>query len=329
VVLFEIYVPLWQESNLFENDSFRGYFAGKKNHFMTKVNLRGLGVALITPFHDDGTIDWGALSGIIEYQVANGTDYIVALGTTAETPTLSRQEQVDVVRFIVEKVNGRIPVVKGVGGNNTAAVAEEMRCGDLTGISAFLSVTPYYNKPTQEGLYRHYHALSQVSPLPVILYNVPGRTGVNMTAETALRIARDCPNVIATKEASGDLNQIKAIIEGAPEGFQVISGDDAVTTAVIALGGVGVISVFGNAFPKEMAWLVRHALNGDAQHARQKMEADFNALFHLIFVEGNPSGVKCLLSQRGMVRNVVRLPLVPVSHGTSQLIQQELMKLKG
>lgn len=286
-----------------------------------------MGVALITPFNDDGSIDWEGLSRMIEFQVVNGTDYIVALGTTGETPTLSKQERQDVARFIVEKVNGRIPVMKGVGGNNTAEVAEEMQRSDLTGISAFLSITPYYNKPTQEGLYRHFCALSQASPLPIILYNVPGRTGVNMTAETTLRLARDCKNVIATKEASGDLNQIKEIIEGAPEGFQVISGDDAVTTAVIALGGVGVISVFGNAFPKEMAWLVKHALNGDAQHARKKMEDDFNSLFHLMFVEGNPSGVKCLLSQRGMVRNVVRLPLVPVSEETERLIREELSRL--
>ncbi|MDD5345534.1 MAG: 4-hydroxy-tetrahydrodipicolinate synthase [Proteiniphilum sp.] len=294
---------------------------------MTKVNFKGLGVALITPFNDDRSIDWGALSRLIEFQVANGTDYIVALGTTAETPTLSKEEKREVVRFIVEKVNGRIPVVKGVGGNNTAEVAEEMQSCDITGISAFLSVTPYYNKPTQEGLYRHFCSLSQASPLPIILYNVPGRTGVNMTAETTLRLARNCNNVIAIKEASGDLNQIKAIIDGAPAEFQVISGDDAVTTDVIALGGVGVISVFGNAFPKEMAWLVRHALNGDALHARKQMEDEFNTLFHLIFVEGNPSGVKSLLNQRGMVRNVVRLPLVAVSEKTARLIQQELIKL--
>ena len=294
---------------------------------MTKVNFKGLGVALITPFNDDRSIDWGALSRLIEFQVANGTNYIVALGTTAETPTLSKEEKREVVRFIVEKVNGRIPVVKGVGGNNTAEVAEEMQSCDITGISAFLSVTPYYNKPTQEGLYRHFCSLSQASPLPIILYNVPGRTGVNMTAETTLRLARNCNNVIAIKEASGDLNQIKAIIDGAPAEFQVISGDDAVTTDVIALGGVGVISVFGNAFPKEMAWLVSHALNGDALHARKQMEDEFNTLFHLIFVEGNPSGVKSLLNQRGMVRNVVRLPLVPVSEKTARLIQQELIKL--
>lgn len=295
---------------------------------MTKVNFRGLGVALITPFNEDGSIDWGALSNIIEYQISNGTDYIVALGTTAETPTLSKQEKTEVARFIVERVNGRIPVVNGVGGNNTLEVAEEMRSCDTTGISAFLSVTPYYNKPTQEGLYRHFYALSQASPLPIILYNVPGRTGMNMSAETTLRLARDCKNIIAIKEASGDLNQIKSIIDGSPEGFQVISGDDAVTTDVISMGGVGVISVFGNAFPDKMAWLVKHALNGDALNARKQMEEDFNNLFHLMFVDGNPSGVKSLLHQRGMVHNVVRLPLVPVSEHTERLIGEELMRLK-
>ncbi len=295
---------------------------------MTKVNFRGLGVALITPFNEDGSIDWGALSNIIEYQISNGTDYIVALGTTAETPTLSKQEKTEVARFIVERVNGRIPVLKGVGGNNTLEVAEEMRSCDTTGISAFLSVTPYYNKPTQEGLYRHFYALSQASPLPIILYNVPGRTGMNMSAETTLRLARDCNNIIAIKEASGDLNQIKSIIDGAPEGFQVISGDDAVTTDVISMGGVGVISVFGNAFPVQMSWLVKLALNGDALNARKQMEEDFNNLFHLMFVDGNPSGVKYLLYQRGMVHNVVRLPLVPVSQNTERLISEELTRLK-
>lgn len=285
-------------------------------------------MALITPFNEDGSIDWGALSNIIEYQISNGTDYIVALGTTAETPTLSKQEKTEVARFIVERVNGRIPVVKGVGGNNTLEVAEEMRSCDTTGISAFLSVTPYYNKPTQEGLYRHFYALSQASPLPIILYNVPGRTGMNMSAETTLRLARDCKNIIAIKEASGDLNQIKSIIDGAPEGFQVISGDDVVTTDVISMGGVGVISVFGNAFPGQMSWLVKLALNGDALNARKQMEEDFNNLFHLMFVDGNPSGVKYLLYQRGMVHNVVRLPLVPVSQNTERLISEELTRLK-
>lgn len=328
-MLFEICVPLPRESNLFIKNSLWGDFAGKMDHFMTKVDFSGLGVALITPFDEDGHIDWDALSGMIEHLVTNDTDYIVALGTTAETPTLSKQEKIDVVRFIVEKVQGRIPVVKGVGGNCTAEVAEEMRSCDITGISAFLSVVPYYNKPTQEGLFRHYCALSQASRLPIILYNVPGRTGVNMTAETTLRIARECSNVVAIKEASGNLDQIKAIIDGAPSGFQIISGDDAVTVPLIELGGVGVISVFGNAFPREMAWLVKHTLRGDAQHARKRMEENFKNLFHLMFVEGNPAGVKCMLTRRGLVRNILRLPLVPVSDKTEKLIWEELQKIEN
>lgn len=295
---------------------------------MTELNLRGLGVALITPFNNDGSIDYEALSRLIDYQLDNGTNYIVALGTTAETPTLTKEEKKEVSRFIVNKVDGRVPVVLGIGGNNTSALVEELQTTDFSGISAILSVTPYYNKPTQEGLYQHYRALSEASPLPLILYNVPGRTGVNMTSETTLRIARDCSKVIAIKEASGNLDQIEEIIKGAPEGFSVISGDDAVTSAVIDLGGIGVISVFGNAFPKEMAWLVDSALKGDSLNARNKMEEDFNELFHLIFVEGNPAGVKSILSQKGIIVNRLRLPLVPVSEKTALMIKQALDKAK-
>ncbi len=293
---------------------------------MSEVDLRGLGVALITPFKDDNSIDYEALSRLVQFHLESGTDYIVALGTTAETPTLSKKEKDDVVRFIVEQVDSRIPVVMGMGGNNTADLVSDLETGDFSGISAILSVTPYYNKPTQEGLYQHYSALSQASPLPLILYNVPGRTGVNMTAETTLRLARDCGNIVAVKEASGDLSQIKAIIDKAPEGFYLISGDDAITTDVIALGGIGVISVFANAFPGEMVWLVKNALEGNIAEARRKMNTDFEELFHLMFVEGNPAGVKCLLCLKGMIRDNLRLPLVPVSEKTLQLIKEELAK---
>lgn len=293
---------------------------------MSKVDLRGLGVALITPFKDDNSIDYEALSRLVQFHLESGTDYIVALGTTAETPTLSKKEKDDVVRFIVEQVDSRIPVVMGMGGNNTADLVSDLETGDFSGISAILSVTPYYNKPTQEGLYQHYSALSQASPLPLILYNVPGRTGVNMTAETTLRLARDCGNIVAVKEASGDLSQIKMIIDKAPEGFYLISGDDAITTDVIALGGIGVISVFANAFPGEMVWLVKNALEGNIAEARRKMNTDFEELFHLMFVEGNPAGVKCLLCLKGMIRDNLRLPLVPVSEKTLQLIKEELAK---
>lgn len=294
---------------------------------MTELNLRGLGVALITPFNNDGSIDYEALSRLIDYQLDNGTNYIVALGTTAETPTLTKEEKKEVSRFIVNKVDGRVPVVLGIGGNNTSALVEELQTTDFSGISAILSVTPYYNKPTQEGLYQHYKALSEASPLPLILYNVPGRTGVNMNAETTLRIARDFNNVIAIKEASGNISQIEEIIKGSPEGFKVISGDDAVTSTVIELGGIGVISVFGNAFPKEMSWLVDNALAGNSLSARVKMEEDFNELFHLIFVEGNPAGVKSILHQKGMIENTLRLPLVPVSEKTDILINEAVKKV--
>ncbi|MDY9917573.1 MAG: 4-hydroxy-tetrahydrodipicolinate synthase [Proteiniphilum sp.] len=294
---------------------------------MSKFDLRGLGVALITPFKEDNSIDYEALSRLVQFHLESGTDYIVALGTTAETPTLSKKEKHEVVRFIVEQVNGKIPVVMGIGGNNTADLVNDLESTDFSGINAILSVTPYYNKPTQEGLYQHYCALSQISPLPVILYNVPGRTGVNMTAETTLRLARDCSNIVAVKEASGDLNQIKEIIDKAPEGFDVISGDDAITTDVIALGGIGVISVFANAFPVEMVWLVKNALEGNAADVRRKMNADFEILFHLMFVEGNPAGVKCLLYLKGMIHNKLRLPLVPVSEKILQEIKKELARL--
>ena len=294
---------------------------------MSEVNLKGLGVALITPFTRDGLVDFEALSQLVNFQIENGTSYIVALGTTAETPTLTDKEKVDVVDCIKKEVNNRVPVVIGVGGNSTAALVEEFKKTNFEGISAVLSVTPYYNKPTAEGLYQHYRAISEISPVPLILYNVPGRTGVNMNAETTLRIARDFNNVIAIKEASGNISQIEEIIKGSPEGFKVISGDDAVTSTVIELGGIGVISVFGNAFPKEMSWLVDNALASNSLSARVKMEEDFTELFHLIFVEGNPAGVKSILHQKGMIENTLRLPLVPVSEKTDILINEAVKKV--
>lgn len=293
---------------------------------MSKVDFIGLGVAIVTPFNSDESVDYESLGKLIEFQISSGTDYIVALGTTAETPTLTAKEQKEIVRFIVKTVDGRVPIVVGIGDNCTSSLLEKVQTIDLTGVSAILSVTPYYNKPTQEGLYRHFCALSKVSPLPIILYNVPGRTGVNMSAETTIRIAKECKNVIATKEASGNLTQIKQIIDEAPEGFNVISGDDAITTDVVLSGGIGVISVFGNAYPKEMKWLVDSALKERTSAAREKMENDFNELFHLMFVEGNPAGVKALLEMKGLANNVVRLPLVTVTEGTKAKIQTEFNK---
>jgi len=230
---------------------------------MINSKLKGMGVALVTPFKDDETIDFDSLTRIVEYQIKSGTDYLVVCGTTAETPTLTEAEKEEIKNFVVEINNGRLPIVYGIGGNNTREIVEKVQQTDLTGIDAILSVTPYYNKPSQEGLYQHYAAIAAVATRPIILYNVPGRTGVNMTAETTLRLANDFSNICAVKEASGNFSQIDDIIKNKPADFMVISGDDGITFPLITLGAVGVISVIGNAFPKEFSRMVRLALQGD------------------------------------------------------------------
>ncbi len=288
-----------------------------------KNKFRGMGVALITPFKQDYSVDFEALGKLIDYQIKGGADYMVVCATTAETPTLSAKERNEVIRFAVNQINGRIPVVIGLGGNNTMAIVESLKTEDFTGVDAILSVVPYYNKPSQEGLYQHYKTISENSPLPVILYNVPGRTGVNMTAETTLRIARDCKNVIAIKEASGNINQMNDIIKNKPADFMVISGDDGITFPLITMGAVGVISVIGNAFPAEFSKMVRLALNGDYESARQ-IHHKFTELFDLLFVDGNPAGVKCMLSMMGFVENKLRLPLVPTRITTMEKMRQVL-----
>jgi 4-hydroxy-tetrahydrodipicolinate synthase len=293
---------------------------------MSAIHLEGMGVALVTPFRKDKAVDFEALDRLLDFHLENGTDYIVALGTTAETPTLSESEKSEIVSAVVRKIGGRMPIVMGVGGNNTAGVVQQLKTLNFDGVDAILSVTPYYNKPTQEGLFQHYRAISEASPRPVILYNVPGRTGVNLTAETTLRIARECKNVVAIKEASGNLDQIRAIITGAPEGFKVISGDDATTIDIVESGGIGVISVFGNAYPKQMSDLVHDALKGKIDEARKRMKTHFDELFRLMFVDGNPAGVKCVLHEMGFIENELRLPLVPVTENTRKLIVEEMKK---
>ena len=293
---------------------------------MSAIHLEGMGVALVTPFRKDKGVDFEALDRLLDFHLENGTDYIVALGTTAETPTLSESEKSEIVSAVVRKIGGRMPIVMGVGGNNTAGVVQQLKTLNFDGVDAILSVTPYYNKPTQEGLFQHYRAISGASPRPVILYNVPGRTGVNLTAETTLRIARECKNVVAIKEASGNLDQIRAIITGAPEGFKVISGDDATTIDIVESGGIGVISVFGNAYPKQMSDLVHDALKGKIDEARKRMKTHFDELFRLMFVDGNPAGVKCVLHEMGLIENELRLPLVPVTENTRKLIVEEMKK---
>jgi 4-hydroxy-tetrahydrodipicolinate synthase len=293
---------------------------------MSAIHLEGMGVALVTPFRKDKAVDFEALDRLLDFHLENGTDYIVALGTTAETPTLSESEKSEIVSAVVRKIGGRMPIVMGVGGNNTAGVVQQLKTLNFDGVDAILSVTPYYNKPTQEGLFQHYRAISGASPRPVILYNVPGRTGVNLTAETTLRIASECKNVVAIKEASGNLDQIRAIIAGAPEGFKVISGDDATTIDIVESGGIGVISVFGNAYPKQMSDLVHDALKGKIDEARKRMKTHFDELFRLMFVDGNPAGVKCVLHEMGLIENELRLPLVPVTENTRKLIVEEMKK---
>lgn len=285
-----------------------------------------MGVALITPFSEDGTIDFPALARLIEYQIQNGIDYLVALGTTAETPTLTEDEKARVRAFIIEKVNGRVPIVLGLGGNNTNAIVENLKTQNFDGIDAILSVVPYYNKPSQEGIYQHYKAIASATKLPVILYNVPGRTGVNMTAETTLRLARDFDNIVAIKEASGNITQMDDIIKNKPSDFMVISGDDGITFPLITLGAVGVISVIGNAFPREFSRMVRLALNGDYASALT-IHHRFTELFSLLFVDGNPAGVKCLLHAMGYIQNQLRLPLVPTRITTYEKIRDVLQKL--
>lgn len=288
--------------------------------------FKGMGVALITPFKEDGSVDYPALIRMVDHLVKNGADFLCVLGTTAETPTLTTEEKKEITRLVVERVNGRIPIMLGCGGNNTQAVIDSLKNDDFTGIDAILSVVPYYNKPSQEGIYQHYKAIAESTDLPIVLYNVPGRTGVNMTAETTLRIAREFKNVIAIKEASGNITQMDDIIKNKPENFDVISGDDGITFPLITLGAVGVISVIGNAFPKEFSRMTRLALQGDYANAL-KIHHSFTELFSLLFVDGNPAGVKAMLNAMGMIENRLRLPLVPTRITTFEKMRQILQEL--
>lgn len=293
---------------------------------MASIDLHGMGVALITPFKEDENVDYEALIRMIDHLMENGTDYIVALGTTAETPSLSEDEKKEIVRIIIERINRRIPVVLGIGGNCTRNVISQIENTNFNGIDAILSVVPYYNKPSQEGIYQHFRAIAKASPRPVVLYNVPGRTGTNMTAATTLRLAREFDHITAIKEASGNIAQMDDIIKNKPSEFQVISGDDGITFPLIALGAVGVISVIGNAFPKEFSRMVRLALHGDYQNARI-IHSRFAELFELLFVDGNPAGVKSMLNMMGFIENKLRLPLVPTRITTFEKIREVLNRL--
>lgn len=293
-----------------------------------KQNIfRGLGIALITPFKENNDVDFDALKRLVEYQLDNGADFLCILATTGETPCLSKQEKLDIQHFVVDLVKGQIPIVVGCGGNNTAAVVEELKNGDFKGIDGILSVCPYYNKPSQEGLYQHFKAIANATTLPVILYNVPGRTGINMTAETTVRLANACENIVAVKEASGNLEQVDEILKNKPEGFAVLSGDDSLTYPMIACGADGVISVIGNALPKEFSRMCRLERRGEFE-AAVKIHHKFTDLYSLLFVDGNPAGVKALLHEMGFIENILRLPLVPTRVQTVQKMSQILKDLK-
>ncbi len=293
---------------------------------MLKEKLSGVGVAMITPFTEQGQVDYQALGDMVNYVIEGGVDYIVALGTTAETPTLYNSERAVIAMYTAHKINGRVPLVMGCGGNSTSEVLDQLREFDLRGADAILSVTPYYNKPSQEGLYQHFKTVAEHSPLPVILYNIPGRSGVNMTAETTLRLAREIPNIIGIKEASGNLEQMQQIIDNRPEGFLVLSGDDGIAIELMERGGDGVISVAANVFPKLFMECINLAKQGNYTAARKAWEdADMEDAVAALFAEGNPVGAKCALSVMGKIGPAMRLPLVP---GSAQLRERFKMLIE-
>lgn len=294
---------------------------------MARNIFKGLGIALVTPFTADGQVDYKSLKRLLEYQIDNGADFLCILATTGETPCLTQQEKDNITQLVKDVNHGRLPILKGCGGNNTAAIVEELKNSDWTGIDGILSVCPYYNKPSQEGLYQHFKAIADASPLPVVLYNVPGRTGINMKPETTVRLANDCENIVAIKEASGSLEQVDEIIKNKPKRFDVISGDDALTFSMVASGAAGVISVIGNALPKEFSRMIRLEFRGEYEPAR-KIHHAFTELYSLLFVDGNPAGVKALLHEMGFIENQLRLPLVPTKVSTLQKMAEILKDLR-
>lgn len=290
---------------------------------MERTIFKGLGVALVTPFMENGAIDFAAVAKIVDNLIAGGVDYILVLGTTGETPTLSTDERKALIRFVRDRVAGRVKLMVGVGGNCTHDVVKTLRTWDLRGYDAVLSVNPYYNKPNQEGLYQHFKAIAEASPLPIMLYNIPGRTGVNMAPETIARLATDCDNIIGVKEASGNLEQMEQIKALTPSDFLLISGDDGLTVEVIKRGGVGVISVLANAYPTETKEVVSLALDGNTEEAEQKLKA-LDGIIASLFEEGNPVGVKTALYLKGVCTNTMRLPLVSGSEALQAKLKSQI-----
>jgi 4-hydroxy-tetrahydrodipicolinate synthase len=290
--------------------------------------MRGTGLALVTPFNEDYSIDFNALSNLIEYTISGGVEYLVALGTTGESVTLSKDEKKQVYAFIAEQTKGRVPLVAGIGGNCTAEVIESLDLISNLNYDAILSVSPYYNKPNQEGIYRHFMAIANASELPVILYNVPGRTGSNMTADTTLRLANSSDKFAAIKEASGNPEQFMDLLHAKPVDFEIISGDDNLTLPFVAMGMSGVISVIGQAYPKQFSTMVRLALEGNITEARQ-LHYELYPIMKAIFADGNPGGIKALLSQMGICKNIVRLPLAPVNNAVFENLNTLRLSIKA
>lgn len=289
--------------------------------------FKGTGVALVTPFHKDGNIDFKSLGKIIKYQIKNEIDYLVVLGTTGESATLNKDEKRAVINYIIDEVEGRLPIVLGVGGNNTQEVINYIKSTDFKDIDAILSVSPSYNKPQQKGIYAHYKSIAAVANVPIIIYNVPSRTGSNITAETTVKIAQDLKNIIGIKEASGNISQIMQIIKNKPKDFMVISGDDAITLPLIALGASGVISVVANAYPKEFSNLVKLCLKGEFAKALD-IQYKLIDIIDAMFVDGSPAGVKAFLEIKKLCVNHCRLPLVSVSKSTYNHITELAAKIK-
>ncbi len=289
--------------------------------------FRGTGVAIVTPFKNDMSIDFAAFGRVVNHVIKGGVNYIVVMGTTGESVTLTKEEKKAVLCYIIEAVDNRVPLVVGIGGNNTQEIINQIRTIDLKGVDAILSVSPYYNKPTQRGIFQHFKAIATCSPVPVIIYNVPGRTGSNISADTCLQLAHECDNIIGVKEASGNFEQIMKILKGKPENFNVISGDDMNTLPVIAAGGTGVISVLANAFPAEWSEMVNQSLKSNFKTARE-IQFRFLELVELLFTDGSPAGVKAMLSVMNLCQNTLRLPLVPVTRQVYTRIQKAVDEIK-
>jgi len=294
---------------------------------MSDTRFTGTGVAIITPFNTNNSVDYPALERVVEHCINGKVNYIVVLGTTGESVTLNQSEKIEVIDTVVKATSKRVPVVVGIGGNNTQDVIDGIKTVNFNGIDGILSVVPYYNKPNQKGIYEHYKAIARVSPLPVILYNVPGRTGINMNTETTVSLAHDFKNLVAVKEASGNMQQVMEILRDKPSGFDVISGDDALTFPMLTLGATGVISVIANAFPLDFSTMVEEALSGNYPLAR-KIHFTYLEVIGAIFTEGNPAGVKAIMHQQELIKNVVRLPLTSVSEKHYQKLNEIVQKLK-